>query len=127
MITHIGFTTLYVGDQQRSLDFYVGKLGFTVHTDAELGRGKRWLELALPGSATRLVVSRAADFDTVVDTERGTNFALSCDDIGDTYLELVKIGVEASEPVVEPWGAFLTVNDPDGYEIYISQTSDEVD
>jgi lactoylglutathione lyase len=124
MITHIAFATLYVADQQRSLDFYVDKLGFTVHTDAEMGPGKRWLELALPGSDTKLVVSKAADFETEVDTERGVDFALACDDVKATYDELVAKGVAVSPPVIEPWGAFVQVTDPDGYEIFVSQTED---
>jgi lactoylglutathione lyase len=124
MITHIGFATIYVADQQRSLDFYVTKMGFTVDTDAEMGPGKRWLELSLPGSATKLVVSKAEDFETVVDTERGVDFALACDDVKSTYDDLVAKGVVVSPPVIEPWGSFVQVTDPDGYEIFVSQTED---
>lgn len=38
----IGVTGIYVRDQEEALQFYVGKLGFQVHSDATNG-GYRWL------------------------------------------------------------------------------------
>ena len=35
--------SIYVLDQDSAYDFYVNKLGFTVHTDAPMGPGARWL------------------------------------------------------------------------------------
>jgi catechol 2,3-dioxygenase-like lactoylglutathione lyase family enzyme len=37
MTEGIGVVGLYVHDQDEALDFYVGKLGFQVHTDARNG------------------------------------------------------------------------------------------
>jgi catechol 2,3-dioxygenase-like lactoylglutathione lyase family enzyme len=37
MLKRITHTFLYVLDQDEALDFYVGKLGMVVHTDADLG------------------------------------------------------------------------------------------
>jgi AraC-like DNA-binding protein len=42
MLTRISHTFIYVLDQDAALDFYVGKLGMVVHTDADLG-AMRWL------------------------------------------------------------------------------------
>ena len=42
MIKGIGVVGIYVHDQDQALDFYVGKLGFEVHTDARNGN-YRWL------------------------------------------------------------------------------------
>ena len=44
-ITH---TQVYVLDQHEALDFYVGKLGFELNTDADLGF-MRWLTVNFPG------------------------------------------------------------------------------
>ena len=44
-ITH---SQVYVLDQDEALDFYVGKLGFEVNTDADLGF-MRWLTVNFPG------------------------------------------------------------------------------
>jgi len=35
--------SIYVLDQDSAYDFYVNKLGFTVHTDAPMGPNGRWL------------------------------------------------------------------------------------
>jgi len=37
MLKRITHTFMHVLDQDRALDFYVGKLGMVVHTDADLG------------------------------------------------------------------------------------------
>ena len=122
MIDSIRFVTLYVADQRRSAEFYVDKLGFEIRTDAEMGPGKRWLELALPGRTTRLVISKAEDFGAVVDTKLGMMFALGCDDVTGTHAELTRRGANPSDPVVEPWGSYIQVTDPDGYSVFISQS-----
>src|SRR5688500_2419894 len=43
----VGVVGLYVRDQEEVLQFYVGKLGFRVHTDARNG-GYRWLTVQHP-------------------------------------------------------------------------------
>jgi catechol 2,3-dioxygenase-like lactoylglutathione lyase family enzyme len=43
----IGVVGVYVGDQDEALDFYVGKLGFRVHTDVRNGP-YRWLTVQHP-------------------------------------------------------------------------------
>ena len=44
----VGVVGLYVHDQAEALDFYVGKLGFAVHTDVKNG-DYRWLTVQHPG------------------------------------------------------------------------------
>ena len=48
MLNRITHTFIHVLDQDEALDFYVGKLGMVVHTDADLGF-MRWLTVNLPG------------------------------------------------------------------------------
>ena len=43
----VGVAGVYVRDQDEALDFYVGKLGFRVHTDARNG-DYRWLTVQYP-------------------------------------------------------------------------------
>ena len=43
----VGVAGLYVRDQDEALEFYVGKLGFKVHTDARNG-DYRWLTVQHP-------------------------------------------------------------------------------
>jgi catechol 2,3-dioxygenase-like lactoylglutathione lyase family enzyme len=48
MITKMSHATLYVTDQQKAYDFYVTTLGFSVHTDATMDNGFRWLAVTPP-------------------------------------------------------------------------------
>src|SRR5207237_6580981 len=47
MLKRISHTFIHVLDQDEALDFYVGKLGMVVHTDADLGF-MRWLTVTPP-------------------------------------------------------------------------------
>src|ERR671916_1624628 len=51
-ITH---TQVYVLDQDEALDFYIGKLGFELNTDADLGF-MRWLTVNVPGDPGREIL-----------------------------------------------------------------------
>ena len=61
MPQHLGAVTLVVRDYDEARDWYVGKLGFEVVEDSDLGDGKRWLLVAPPGAGqTRLLLAKAA-------------------------------------------------------------------
>jgi catechol 2,3-dioxygenase-like lactoylglutathione lyase family enzyme len=45
-----------VADQDRALQFYVGKLGFEQRADFTYGEGSRWVEVAPPRSAIALAL-----------------------------------------------------------------------
>ena len=47
----VGVAGIYVRDQDEALEFYVGKLGFTLHTDARNG-DYRWLTVQHPDQAS---------------------------------------------------------------------------
>jgi len=48
-ITHVHTVGVPVTEQERALEFYVGKLGFEKRMDASFGPGQRWIEVAPPG------------------------------------------------------------------------------
>jgi catechol 2,3-dioxygenase-like lactoylglutathione lyase family enzyme len=48
MITKVSHMSLFVLDQEKAYDFYVNKLGFTVHTDQKMDNGFRWLTITPP-------------------------------------------------------------------------------
>src|SRR3954454_16473968 len=48
MITKLNHVSVFVLDQDSAHNFYVGKLGFKVHTDAPMGPGMRWLTVTPP-------------------------------------------------------------------------------
>jgi len=47
----VGVVGIYVRDQDEAIEFYVGKLGFAVHTDARNG-DYRWLTVQHPEQAS---------------------------------------------------------------------------
>src|SRR6188768_929187 len=88
MITHIKFVTIPARDQNRALDFYTDKLGFTIITDQPFDEKQRWIELRIPKAETRVVL-----FTPEGDEKRiGSfmNMSFTCEDIHKTYAELQK-------------------------------------
>ena len=82
MIKQIKFVSIPVEDQDRALDFYTEKLGFTIITDQPFDEKQRWIELRVPKAETRVVL-----FTTDEDKRRvGTfmNMSYTCDDLQKT-------------------------------------------
>lgn len=50
-ITGVHTVGVPVSDQDRAIEFYVGTLGFAKRLDADMGGGRRWIEVAPEGSA----------------------------------------------------------------------------
>jgi lactoylglutathione lyase len=121
MITRINTVSLYVTDQNRSLDFYVGALGFHVTTDADMGGMGRWLEVAPPGAQTAFVLADAAGFEAGDRVGRSADVTLVSSDVHALHAALAAKGVPVTEPKSEEWGTFMKVTDPDGHEFVISQ------
>ncbi len=48
MISRLSHSSFFVLDQDSAYNFYVNTLGFTVHTDAPMGPGMRWLTVCPP-------------------------------------------------------------------------------
>jgi len=113
MISQLNVVTLYVADPDRSLDFFVGRLGFEKKAEVEMSPGRRWHEIALPGTETSVAVLKASDFDR--EPTPGLTFTLYCDDVAATVTELRAAGVSVTDPRVEPWGTFAQCVDPDGH------------
>jgi catechol 2,3-dioxygenase-like lactoylglutathione lyase family enzyme len=56
----IGAISLLVRDYDEAIAFYVGKLGFQLVEDTDMGGGKRWVMAAPPGSSeTRMLLAKA--------------------------------------------------------------------
>jgi catechol 2,3-dioxygenase-like lactoylglutathione lyase family enzyme len=76
-----------VADQDRALEFYVGKLGFEKRLEAPMPGGRRWIEVAPPGAATTIALVPARDgLPTGVET--GIRFTTPDAAADHTYLRL---------------------------------------
>jgi predicted enzyme related to lactoylglutathione lyase len=125
MIKSIKFTSIPVRDQDKSLEFYTTKLGFTVFTDQPMGGpndkspGQRWIELSIPGAKTGLVLFTPDGHESRIGTFTGVSF--ECDDVHKTYQDLVNKGVEfIAPPKTESWGTSALFKDIDGNQFVMS-------
>jgi lactoylglutathione lyase len=104
---------LNVRDQQGTIDFFVGKLGFELRRDEPMGEGTRWIELAPPGSETVLVPFTPPGLEDRIGSFSGIVF--ECDSVQATFDELVAKGVAfAEEPTRQSWGMWAQFSDPEG-------------
>ena len=127
-LTH---TFLSVLDQDEALDFYVGKLGLEVGTDADLGF-MRWLTVNVPGQPESHIVlatpemghdeETAAAIRELVARGGANGVIFSVDDCRATYEELVAKGVEfTQEPTEHFYGVDCGLRDPFGNPLRFSQ------
>jgi lactoylglutathione lyase len=121
VITRLNTVTVYVSDQDRSLDFYVKKLGFDKRADRDMGPAGRWIEVCPAGAATGLVLARGDAFDRQDRVGCSADLVFDTDDIYAAHKELTGRGVDATEPHVQAWGTSFQVTDPDGLAVLIRQ------
>ena len=120
MIKHIKFVSIPVADQDRALEFYTDKLGFTIITDQPFDEKQRWIELRVPKAETRVVLFTMDGDEKRIGSMMPATFA--CDDIEQTYKELSARGVEfVGEPQKQHWGSFAMFKDSEGNRFVLSQ------
>src|SRR5437667_6741183 len=119
MIKQIKFVSIPVRDQNRALDFYTDKLGFTIITDQPFDEKQRWIELRIPKAETRVVLFTPEGDENRVGSFM--NMSYTCDDIHKTYDELKKRGVEfEGPPQKQPWGTYAMFKDSEGNRFVVS-------
>lgn len=118
MITKLNHVSVFVLDQDSAYDFYVGKLGFKVHTDAPMGSGMRWLtvcppdqpdlEIALMAISEGMMFKKETAEQMREMVRQGTfGFGVfECNDLLATYEELKAKGVEFTKPPTEEFYGF---------------------
>jgi catechol 2,3-dioxygenase-like lactoylglutathione lyase family enzyme len=116
---------LYVRDQDEALDFYVGKLGFQVHTDAKNG-DYRWLTVQhpdRPGFQLGLFTPQAPLVDAataqtlreIVAKGAMPPLVLTVTDCRAAYDQMQAKGVEFTQEPISRYGAVdASFRDPSG-------------
>ena len=119
MITHVKFVSIATADQDRALDFWTRRVGFTVLSDQPFSESQRWIELQVANGDTRLVLFTPEGQEDRIGAF--FNGAFACDDVEATHRQLSERGVEFdSPPRKQPWGTFATFRDPDGNQFVLS-------
>jgi catechol 2,3-dioxygenase-like lactoylglutathione lyase family enzyme len=96
-ISQVGTVFVPVADQDRALEFYVGKLGFEKRGDFPYGEGSRWVEVAPAGSAIPIALVPPSEGGTPGGNR--TYCAMSTDDIEAAHQRLRTRGVEVDTEV----------------------------
>ena len=111
MRARIEVVTVPVSDPDVAKQFYVDQLGFTLDHDQTVSDEIRFIQTTPPGSACSIAFGRGLSA-----MEPGSLKAvmLVVDDADAARAELLEAGVEASEVDPQPWGRFVTFEDPDG-------------
>ena len=108
--------TIFVKDLDKSLLFYVEKLGFNLIVDAKF-EGGRWIAVAPPDGSTNLgLVNPAPETPEHKLIGRGSNVVFLTEDVPAKYEQWLRRGVRFQHPPVQPlWGGtFTTFEDIDG-------------
>jgi lactoylglutathione lyase len=113
-ISNVGVVMFAVADQDAALTFYTEKLGFEVRSDTRFGEHDemRWLEVAPPGSRTRLALNLPMGGET-----GGGSIGVETADVMGEYARLSAIGdIDVDpEPMRSPGAPLLfMLRDPDG-------------
>lgn len=113
MISHLKFASIPVRDQNRALNFYTEKLGFTIITDQPFDGKQRWIELRIPKAETRVVLFTPDEHLDRIGTYSGLSFA--CADVEKSYEDYKARGVEfEGPPQKQPWGTYVIFKDSEG-------------
>ena len=106
-----------VSDQDRSLAFFIDRLGFEKRLDAPISPTMRWIEVAPPGASTSIALNAAEDAQDI-GTDTGIRFTVP--NASAEHESMQAGGVDVGEllqwPDVPPMFAF---DDPDGNRYYI--------
>src|SRR5690242_3977158 len=85
---------IYVRDQEKSLRFYLDKLGFTLAFDVRLQSGQRWLGVAPPdGTAVLTLIAPDPASEEYKLIGRPTGVAFVTEDVAAKYAEWRRRGV----------------------------------
>lgn len=125
MTEGVGTVGIYVRDQDEAVEFYVGTLGFEIHTDARNGE-YRWLTVQHPDQAgfqlglfrpqpPTVDEATARTLDEVVAKGAMPPLVLVVEDCRATYTRFFAAGVEfTQEPIARFGSVDASFRDPSG-------------
>ena len=133
MLNTINISHIFVFDQDKALDFYVGKLGLEVSNDMDLGV-MRWLTVRAPGDPSHDILlevpgapamdPKTAEQVRELISKGASGFAagFTTDDAKKTYASVKAKGVEITDELTErEYGTDFGIRDPFGNQLRIVQ------
>lgn len=115
-MSRLGAVSLLVRDYDEAIAFYVGKLGFGLNTNTDMGGGKRWVTVTPKGGQTALLLAKATTPEQVArigDQAGGRVWLfLETDDFARDHAAWTAAGVTFREtPRHEPYGVVAVFED----------------
>ena len=110
-------------DQDRSIEFYVGALGFEKRTDIPFGGSYRWVEVYPPSGTAGIALAPPREGDP---TGIQTGISLTTDDIDGAHAALKSAGVDVDAEVSrmgDPVPPMFWFRDPDGNTLLVVEQS----
>src|SRR5437667_6140982 len=81
-LAQVGRVCVTVADTDRAIDFYVDTLGFEKVVDVLMGPDMRWVEVALPGTATTIALAPPPQGEEAGGSQTGSCLGSSEGDAG---------------------------------------------
>jgi catechol 2,3-dioxygenase-like lactoylglutathione lyase family enzyme len=114
---HLALLSILVPEYDAGIAFFVGKMGFDLLEDTDLGDGKRWVRVAPEGAQTGFLLARAVGERQIAAIgEQGGGrvwLFLQTDDFERDYNRMRAAGIHFEEaPRDEPYGTVAVFCDP---------------
>ena len=124
----IAFFSLIVPDYDEALAFFQ-PLGFQLREDSNLGGGKRWVRIGLPGAPTEILLARAVgpQQEAAIGAQGGGRVWLFLEtaDFATDHARFLAAGVAfEAPPRDEPYGRIAVFRDPWGNRWDLIQFTD---
>jgi catechol 2,3-dioxygenase-like lactoylglutathione lyase family enzyme len=121
-LTQVGRVCITVADTDRAIDFYVDTLGFEKVVDIAMGEAMRWVEVALPGTATTIALAPPPEGQEAGGGQTG--ICLDTSDVDADHAALKAVGADVDDEVTR-WGdpvpPMFWLRDPDGNSLIVVQ------
>jgi lactoylglutathione lyase len=118
---------LKIVDMERSLQFYLEGVGFSMTKEWVVNGKRRWCWLELGGAALMLQDYTPDQGPTRIPTEKhgvGVSITFQCEDALALYHQFLQAGLSPAEPFVGNAMWVTSLRDPDGYYLeFESSTS----
>jgi catechol 2,3-dioxygenase-like lactoylglutathione lyase family enzyme len=121
-LTRVGRVCITVADTDRAIDFYVDTLGFEKVVDTPMGPGMRWVEVALPGTATTIALAPPPQGQDAGGGQTG--ICLDTRDVDGDHATLKAAGVDVDDEVTRyggPVPPMFWLRDPDRNSLIVVQ------
>ncbi len=123
-VNNLGVAMFTVSDQDEAIAFYTKKLGYELRADDSFGEdgSMRWVEVAPPGSATRLALNPPMGAEP-----GGSTIGVETADVLGEHARLREIGdVDLDDEPMQTPGAPLMfmLRDPDGNTVVVVERAE---